>query len=61
MAEKIITIRLDDKQLEKLEEMTLATGLDRSKIIRVLIDNAKFTSARFASEINPAGHLRTTT
>lgn len=52
MAEKLIAVRLDEKQVDKLTKMTEATGLDQSKIIRILIDNAKYTPAKFASELS---------
>lgn len=46
MEGKLIALRLESQQVEKLDRLIQETGLDQSKIIRMLIDSAKISPAR---------------
>jgi hypothetical protein len=49
---KLIAIRLDEEQQQKMEHLIAVTGWSQSEIIRKLIDNAWVTPPSVGSELS---------
>ena len=52
---KLVAIRRDDEQLQKLEQLVSVTGWSQSEVIRKLIDNAWVTPPALGAELAPKG------
>ena len=52
MEPKLIAVRLEPKQLQKLDAIVEMTGWNQSEVIRQLIDNASVTPPSVVAELN---------
>jgi hypothetical protein len=48
---KLVAMRLDDEQLQKLEQLVQVTGWTQSEVLRKLIDNAWVTPPAIGTEL----------
>lgn len=49
---KLIAIRLEDEQIQKLEQLVSITGWSQSEVLRKLIDNAWVTPPAVGTELD---------
>jgi hypothetical protein len=49
---KLVAVRLDTAQLQKLEQLASVTGWSQSEVLRKLIDNAWVTPPAIGTELN---------
>ena len=49
---KLVAMRLEEEQLQKLEQLVEVTGWTQSEVLRKLIDNAWVTPPAIGTEIN---------
>mgnify|MGYP002685675511 CR=1 FL=1 len=54
--ETIIQLRVNDEQLERMNEICRDTGLTRSQVVRYLIDNASIRPAIIRTEAIPTAN-----